>query len=96
MFKKKMVPSSQYKHKLSPYHLVVYHDQYYCIGLKDNDHRIWHYRVDLMSDINIVKEGNNSIVPVHPDTFEDLKLNILRSPLQRFLKMKLIVYILKK
>ena len=61
---KNMVPSSQYKHTLSPYHLVVYHDQYYCIGLKDNDHRIWHYRVDLMSDINIVKEGNNSIVPV--------------------------------
>ena len=43
-----------YRHRLSPYHLVVYHDLFYCIGLKKEDKdksRIWHYRLDLMSDI---------------------------------------------
>ncbi len=45
-----MIPKSEYLHVLSPYHLVVYHDNYYCIGLKKEDKRIWHYRVDLMSN----------------------------------------------
>ena len=49
-----LVHKNGYRHRLSPYHLVVYHDLFYCIGLKTEDKdkkRIWHYRLDLMSDI---------------------------------------------
>lgn len=39
---------------LRPYHLVVYHDNYYCLGFHEGSTNIFHYRVDLMSDIEIV------------------------------------------
>ena len=58
----KLEPTSGYIHELSPVHLVEYHDNYYCLGLKENDKRVWHYRVDLMSDIEIVCEEQR---PVH-------------------------------
>ena len=41
---------------LRPYHLVVYHDTYYCIGFHENSENIWHYRVDLMTDIELAKD----------------------------------------
>lgn len=63
-----------YVHELSPYHLVVYHDNYYCIGLKKDDKRIWHYRVDLMSDIEIVRDEDGKIVPVEIREFEGLPI----------------------
>ena len=69
-----MVPSSVYVHELSPYQLVVYHDNYYCIGLKKNDRRIWHYRVDLMSDIEIVRDDEGKIVPIEVSAFEGLPI----------------------
>ncbi|MBR5357911.1 MAG: WYL domain-containing protein [Clostridiales bacterium] len=45
---------------LQPYHLVVYHDNYYCLGFHEGSKNIYHYRVDLMSDIELVtdSEGN--------------------------------------
>lgn len=43
---------------LRPYHLVVYHDNYYCIGFHENSDNIWHYRVDLMTDIELAKDEN--------------------------------------
>ena len=56
-----MEPKSEYVHVLTPYHLVVYHDNYYCIGLRTDgeEKRICHYRVDLMSDVEPVlnKDG---------------------------------------
>lgn len=70
----KMEPSSEYVHELSPYHLAAYHDNYYCIGLKKNDKRIWHYRVDLMSDIEIVKDDEGRIVPIEVKGFEGLPI----------------------
>ena len=38
--------------------MVVYHDNYYIIGLNQawGDKRVLHYRVDLMSDIEIAKD----------------------------------------
>lgn len=39
---------------LRPYHLVVYHDNYYCLGFHEGSDNVYHYRVDLMSDIEIV------------------------------------------
>ena len=64
-----MIPKSDYVHTLSPYHLVVYHDNYYCIGLKKDDKRIWHYRVDLMTDVEVVKDDAGKSVPVEITPF---------------------------
>lgn len=60
----RLVPVVEKKHILSPYRLVVYHDEFYCIGLKMDDKKIWHYRVDLMSDIEIIKDIDGRPVPV--------------------------------
>lgn len=59
-----LVPVSERKHILSPYRLVVYHDEFYCIGLKMDNKKIWHYRVDLMTDIEFIKDIDGSPVPV--------------------------------
>ncbi|MBE5861815.1 MAG: WYL domain-containing protein [Lachnospiraceae bacterium] len=71
---KRMVPASEYIHTLSPYHLVVYHDNFYCIGLKAKDKRIWHYRVDLMSDVEIVKDEDGKMIPMEVSSFEGLPI----------------------
>lgn len=69
-----MIPKSEYLHVLSPYHLVVYHDYYYCIGLKKENKRIWHYRVDLMSDVEILTTDDKKAVPIDICTFEELPI----------------------
>ena len=69
-----LVPTSEYLHELSPYHLVVYHDNYYCIGLKKGDRRVWHYRVDLMSDMELVLDEEGRIVPVEIMDFAGLPI----------------------
>jgi RNA polymerase sigma factor (sigma-70 family) len=76
--KGEMEYTSDYVHTLSPYHIVVYHDYYYCIGLKQSDNkpdkRIWHYRVDLMSDVEIVKDDDGKILPINVCAFEGLPI----------------------
>jgi len=73
-----MIPKSEYMHALSPYHLVVYHDNYYCIGLKTgagtDDKRIWHYRVDLMSDIEINRDPDGKPIPIEVYNFAGLPI----------------------
>ena len=69
-----LVPTSEYLHELSPYHLVVYHDNYYCIGLKKGDNRVWHYRVDLMTDVEIIRDEEGKIVPVELTNFDGLPI----------------------
>jgi RNA polymerase sigma factor (sigma-70 family) len=70
--------TSDYMHTLSPYHIVVYHDNYYCIGLKSSenksDKRVWHYRVDLMSDVEIVKDDTGKIIPIDVCAFDGLPI----------------------
>jgi RNA polymerase sigma factor (sigma-70 family) len=70
--------TSAHVHTLSPYHIVVYHDNYYCIGLKQSDNksdeRIWHYRVDLMSDVEIAKDDDGKIIPIKVCAFEGLPI----------------------
>ncbi len=70
-----MIPKSDYIHTLSPYHLAVYHDNYYCIGLKKGDKRIWHYRADLMTDIEFVTDNKGKTVPIDVCAFEGLPIN---------------------
>ena len=69
------VPKTEYQHVLSPYHLVVYHDNYYCIGMKKEDRRIWHYRVDLMSEVELVTDGEGKPVPIDVCVFEGLPIS---------------------
>lgn len=52
------------EYTISPYHIVVYHDQYYCIGHKKNDNRTWHFRIDLMTDVRILKNEDGGIEPI--------------------------------
>lgn len=61
-------------HDLSPYHLVVYHDNYYCIGLKNNENRIWHYRVDLISKLKISLDNEGNPMPVKVCDFPGLPI----------------------
>lgn len=66
---KKMDSDEDRIYTLRPYHLVVYHDNYYCLGFHEDSNNIYHYRVDLMSDIELVvdEEGNpvtEEMVPV--------------------------------
>ena len=70
-----MIPKTDYTHVLSPYHLVVYHDNYYCIGLKEDDKRVWHYRVDLMSDVEIVRDEEGKMVIAQVCAFEGLPIS---------------------
>jgi len=67
-------PASEYMHTLSPYHIVVYHDNYYCIGLKGDEAKVWHYRIDLMSDIEIILDDEGKIIPVNVAAFEGLPI----------------------
>jgi hypothetical protein len=66
--------ASAHMHTLSPYHIVVYHENYYCIGLKTTDDKIWHYRVDLMSDVEIVRDDDGKIIPIKVCAFEGLPI----------------------
>ncbi len=79
----KLVPNGEYTHVLSPYHMVVYHDNYYVIGLNQawGDNRVLHYRVDLMSDIEIAKDDEGKIIPIKVCEFDGLPIcNILWDP----------------
>lgn len=70
----RMVPASEHIHELSPYHLVLYRDNYYCIGLKKDGRKIWHYRVDLMSEIEILRDEQGRIVPIELSAFPGLPI----------------------
>lgn len=58
------IVNSDYKHVISPYHIVVYHDQYYVIGTKKNDSKVWHFRIDIMNHVEILKDKNGKYVPI--------------------------------
>ncbi|MCR4989536.1 MAG: WYL domain-containing protein [Lachnospiraceae bacterium] len=72
----KFVPKYDRENILSPYHMVVYHDNYYVIGLNQawGDKRVLHYRVDLMSDIEIAKDGEGKIIPIEVTAFDGLPI----------------------
>ena len=73
----KLVPKYERMNILSPYHMVVYHDNYYVIGLNQawGDKRVLHYRVDLMSDIEIVKDDEGKVIPIEVCDFEGLPIS---------------------
>ena len=54
--------SDDKEHIISPYYIVIYHDQYYVIGAWDNRDYACHYRIDLMSSLSILKDKNGKYV----------------------------------
>ena len=70
-----LTPTSRYIHTLSPYHIVVYQDQYYCIGKKQGDNRVWHYRIDLMTGIEMIRDEDGMIIPIEITAFEGLPIS---------------------
>lgn len=73
----KLVPKYENISVLSPYHMVVYHDNYYVIGLNQvwGDKKIiLHYRVDLMSDIEIATDDEGKIIPIEVTAFDGLPI----------------------
>ena len=71
----KFVSNDDCEHILSPYHIVVYHDKYYCIGLKKDAKRIWHYRIDLMSDVEILLDSEGRPVPIEISPYAENPIN---------------------
>ncbi len=67
-------PRMNKRHEISPYHLVVYHDNYYCIALNQDGKVVMHYRVDLMSDVQMLRNEDGSVVPAQVTAFEGLPL----------------------
>lgn len=57
--------------------MVVYHDNYYVIGLNQawGDKRVLHYRIDLMSDIEIVKDDEGKVIPIEVCAFSGLPIS---------------------
>ncbi len=72
-----LVPKSPYTHVLSPYHIVVYHDNYYVIGLNEerDKKRVLHYRVDLMTEIEMARDAHGNPVPIKVCAFEGLPIS---------------------
>ena len=71
-----LVPKYERVNVLSPYHMVVYHDNYYVIGLNQawGDKRVLHYRVDLMSEIEIARDAEGKDIPIEVFDFEGLPI----------------------
>ena len=73
----RLVPKYDRVSILSPYHMVVYHDNYYVIGLNQawGDKRVLHYRVDLMSDIEIALDDEGNEIPIEVCDFDGLPIS---------------------
>ena len=59
---------------VSPYHLIIYQGYYYLICAKENDDKVSHLRVDLMSDIVMESYADGIPVPIDILPFEGLPL----------------------
>ncbi len=74
----KLVPKSDHISVLSPYHMVVYHDNYYVIGLNQvwgDKKTVLHYRVDLMTDIEIATDDEGKMIPIEVTAFDGLPIS---------------------
>ena len=71
-----LVPTSKNPHYFSPFHLVIYQDLFYLIGLWSDgtDKKIYHYRVDLMSDVEILTNEKNKPVRIKMYGIENLPI----------------------
>ena len=51
---------------ITPYYIVIYNDNYYVIGAWDTGNNAVHYRIDLMSSVEIVRDEKGDPVPMKP------------------------------
>ena len=51
---------------ITPYYIVVYNDNYYVIGAWDKGSHACHYRIDLMSSVEILRDAGGMPVPMRP------------------------------
>lgn len=63
---KKLKHTTSYKQRITPYHIIVYHDLYYLIGAWDNEKEASHLRIDLMSEIEILMDENGEVIEGYP------------------------------
>ncbi|MCR4788917.1 MAG: WYL domain-containing protein [Lachnospiraceae bacterium] len=56
---------------ISPYYIVVYNDNYYVIGAWDTGTYACHYRIDLMSSVEVITDEENK--PVQMRSMSDIK-----------------------
>ena len=54
----------RYSHILSPYYIVVYHDMYYLVGGKTGGKLASHFRIDLMTNVEMVVDDEGKYVPI--------------------------------
>ena len=52
-----LVPNEK-TYRISPFHIVVYHDMYFLLGKTDDKENYLHFRIDLMSDIEVSTDEN--------------------------------------
>ena len=50
-----MIHTTREPHIISPYHTICYHDNFFLIGMRKGDDHIKHFRIDLMSDVEVMK-----------------------------------------
>ena len=70
---KQLIPR-RYEYYLSPYHIVVYHDQCYLIGNMLGKDNLSHYRIDLMTELAVYTDAEGEPVKRVPmSKFKELK-----------------------
>ena len=70
---KKLVPTTGNTIIVNPYHIVIYHDNYYLLCTYRGGKKINHFRLDLMSDVKIRKfEGTDMFIPLEITSFDDI------------------------
>ncbi|MCR4612075.1 MAG: WYL domain-containing protein [Lachnospiraceae bacterium] len=52
--------------EITPYYIVIYNDHYYVIGAWDSGKYPCHYRIDLMSEIEIIRDEDDTPVNMRP------------------------------
>ncbi len=51
-------------HEITPYYIVIYHDNYYVIGAWDSGEKACHYRIEFMSGLEIIRNASGLPVPM--------------------------------
>ncbi|MBQ8196896.1 MAG: WYL domain-containing protein [Clostridia bacterium] len=52
----KFVLEKAHEHEVSPYHFIVQKGHYYLVGYNHKRENLWHYRLDYIKDVEILKE----------------------------------------
>lgn len=74
---KELVYTTGKEHIVNPYHIVIYHDNYYLICTNRRSPVIQHYRLDLMTDVSVRKDKKSGqYIPVEYDSLSDVPRSV--------------------